>query len=215
MTFNLIFLNKKKTSSRTIRKSATTWRRWRDSNSRALFRRLPHFECGPFDHLGTSPCALPRRRARGLLRRGGALTHRLFSKSQAARQPGMRTFLPLDAGRPPFYNKPKPNEGGRARFGTHFIRLPGQHLPFAHGGDGFEGHGAKGRPCAGIYNRLGRDQQLRARQPHLPARAPGAGAPRHPVRRAHFAHGHARGLRPLRLDLCDGRSQPARLASPV
>ena len=21
-----------------------------------LKRRLPHFECGPFDHLGTSPC---------------------------------------------------------------------------------------------------------------------------------------------------------------
>ena len=31
------------------------WRRWRDSNSRALLRRLPHFECGPFNRLGTSP----------------------------------------------------------------------------------------------------------------------------------------------------------------
>lgn len=31
------------------------WRRWRDSNSRALIRRLPHFECGPFNRLGTSP----------------------------------------------------------------------------------------------------------------------------------------------------------------
>ena len=33
----------------------TFWRRWRDSNSRALLRRLPHFECGPFNRLGTSP----------------------------------------------------------------------------------------------------------------------------------------------------------------
>ena len=32
-----------------------SWRRWRDSNSRRLFRPLPHFECGPFNHLGTSP----------------------------------------------------------------------------------------------------------------------------------------------------------------
>ena len=31
------------------------WRRWRDSNSRALLRRLLHFECRPFNHLGTSP----------------------------------------------------------------------------------------------------------------------------------------------------------------
>ena len=37
------------------------WRRWRDSNSRALLRRLPHFECGPFNRLGTSPniCYIP------------------------------------------------------------------------------------------------------------------------------------------------------------
>ena len=32
------------------------WRRWRDLNSRYGFAVLPHFECGPFSHLGTSPC---------------------------------------------------------------------------------------------------------------------------------------------------------------
>ena len=31
------------------------WRRWRDLNPRAFFRRLLHFECRPFNHLGTSP----------------------------------------------------------------------------------------------------------------------------------------------------------------
>ena len=30
-------------------------RRWRDLNSRAGKAGLPHFECGPFSHLGTSP----------------------------------------------------------------------------------------------------------------------------------------------------------------
>ena len=33
------------------------WRRGRDSNPCPVIRRLPHFECGPFDHLGTSPDA--------------------------------------------------------------------------------------------------------------------------------------------------------------
>ena len=31
------------------------WRRWRDLNSRGAINTLPHFECGPFSHLGTSP----------------------------------------------------------------------------------------------------------------------------------------------------------------
>ena len=31
------------------------WRREGDSNSRPALNRLPHFECGPFDHLGISP----------------------------------------------------------------------------------------------------------------------------------------------------------------
>ena len=35
--------------------AATPWRRWRDSNSRALIRCLLHFECRPFNRLGTSP----------------------------------------------------------------------------------------------------------------------------------------------------------------
>ena len=34
---------------------APFWRRWRDSNSRALIRCLLHFECRPFNRLGTSP----------------------------------------------------------------------------------------------------------------------------------------------------------------
>lgn len=36
--------------------ASSCWRRWRDLNSRYGFAVLPHFECGPFSHLGTSPC---------------------------------------------------------------------------------------------------------------------------------------------------------------
>ncbi len=31
------------------------WRRRGDLNPRTAFDGLPHFECGPFSHLGTSP----------------------------------------------------------------------------------------------------------------------------------------------------------------
>ena len=38
-----------------IKITVDLWRRWRDLNSRYGFAVLPHFECGPFSHLGTSP----------------------------------------------------------------------------------------------------------------------------------------------------------------
>ena len=40
-----------------IKITVDLWRRWRDLNSRYGFAVLPHFECGPFSHLGTSPDA--------------------------------------------------------------------------------------------------------------------------------------------------------------
>ena len=38
-----------------IRLNLRLWRRERDSNPCPAINRLPHFECGPFDLLGTSP----------------------------------------------------------------------------------------------------------------------------------------------------------------
>ena len=47
------------------------WRRWRDSNSRRLFRPLPLFESGPFNHLGTSPYMFFNRLSRKQERTAG------------------------------------------------------------------------------------------------------------------------------------------------
>ena len=47
---------------------------------------LPHFECGPFNHLGTSPYS-----AEGRYKKTGEITHRLFSFAAGDRgRTGMR-----------------------------------------------------------------------------------------------------------------------------
>ncbi len=45
-----------KRSSHPCGVTASFWRRERDSNPCPGIARLPHFECGPFDLLGISPC---------------------------------------------------------------------------------------------------------------------------------------------------------------